>query len=83
MPEAREEDEFEQVSGPVNQPEPRNHMNPEEFRIGEDSCSEEDPLDSNSQEKTRRGQPAQGVVNLRFRIPIIFRIPGADRAFNS
>jgi hypothetical protein len=53
-PEAREEDEFEQVSGPVNQPEPRNPMNPEEFRIGEDSCSGEDPLDSNSQERARR-----------------------------
>jgi hypothetical protein len=59
MPEAREEDEFEQVSGPVNQPKPRNHMNPEEFRIGEDSCSGEDPFDSNSQERARRGQPAQ------------------------
>jgi hypothetical protein len=53
MPEAREEDEFEQVSGPVNQSEPRNHMNPEESEK-----TGEDPLDSNSQERARRGQPA-------------------------
>jgi hypothetical protein len=29
MPEAQEEDEFEQVSDPVNQPEPRNPMIPD------------------------------------------------------